>query len=66
MDYAIAKKLVKGTHVTVVGLQKSALDNARECSSANGEEHTNTANFLIISFIKSNVTNTKFSFTSLC
>ncbi|XP_059429313.1 probable flavin-containing monooxygenase 1 [Corylus avellana] len=39
MDCQSAADLVKGKQVTVVGLQKSALDIAMECSIANGTEH---------------------------
>lgn len=39
MDYASAARFVNGKTVTVVGLQKSALDIAMECSAANGVEH---------------------------
>lgn len=39
MDYGSAAEFVKGKQVTVVGLQKSALDIAMECSIANGEKH---------------------------
>ncbi|KAF5449072.1 hypothetical protein F2P56_029556 [Juglans regia] len=39
MDYQRAAEFVKGKQVTVVGLQKSALDIVMECSTANGREH---------------------------
>lgn len=39
MDNESAAKLIKGKNVTVVGLQKSALDISMECSSANGISH---------------------------
>lgn len=39
MDYGSAAEFVKGKQVAVVGLQKSALDIAMECSIANGEKH---------------------------
>lgn len=39
MDYQSAAEFVKAKQVTVVGLQKSALDIAMECSVANGIEH---------------------------
>ncbi|KAF3434849.1 hypothetical protein FNV43_RR21936 [Rhamnella rubrinervis] len=38
LDYKSAAEFVKGKQVTVVGLQKSALDIAMECSDANGLE----------------------------
>ena len=38
MDNESAAKFIKGKKVAVVGLQKSALDIAMECSSANGEK----------------------------
>lgn len=36
MDYGSAAAFVKGRRVAVVGLQKSAVDIAVECSTANG------------------------------
>jgi dimethylaniline monooxygenase (N-oxide forming) len=39
MDYQSAAEFVKGKQVTVVGLQKSALDISTECSIANGKIH---------------------------
>ncbi|KAK1364289.1 hypothetical protein POM88_039850 [Heracleum sosnowskyi] len=42
MDNETAAKLIKGKKVTVVGLRKSALDIAMECSSANGISHPRT------------------------
>lgn len=38
MDNESAAQYIKGKEVTVVGLQKFALDIAMECSSANGEK----------------------------
>ncbi|XP_051134329.1 probable flavin-containing monooxygenase 1 isoform X2 [Andrographis paniculata] len=38
MDHAAAANLVKGKSVAVVGLQKSGMDIAMECSSANGPD----------------------------
>ena len=37
MDFDTAAEFVKGKRITVVGLQKSALDIAMECSTANGK-----------------------------
>ncbi|XP_061355733.1 probable flavin-containing monooxygenase 1 [Gastrolobium bilobum] len=39
MDCQTATEFVKGKQVTVVGLQKSALDIAMECSAVNGVEY---------------------------
>jgi dimethylaniline monooxygenase (N-oxide forming) len=39
MDYQSAAEFVKGKQITVVGLQKSALDISTECSIANGKIH---------------------------
>ncbi|EOX97472.1 Flavin-dependent monooxygenase 1 [Theobroma cacao] len=38
MDYKLAAKCIKGKRIVVVVLQKSALDIAMECSTANGVE----------------------------
>lgn len=42
MDYQSAAEFVKAKQVTVVGLQKSALDIAMECSVANGKKDSIT------------------------
>ena len=42
MDYQSAAQFVKDKKVTVVGLQKSALDIAMECSNANGTHYNIT------------------------
>lgn len=36
MEPEVAAEFVKGKRVAIVGLQKSALDIAMECSNANG------------------------------
>lgn len=38
MDCQSAAEFVKGKQVTIVGLQKSALDTAMECSAVNGNQ----------------------------
>ncbi|XP_050211091.1 probable flavin-containing monooxygenase 1 [Mercurialis annua] len=38
MDFKTASNFIKGKRVMIVGIQKSALDIAMECSSANGVE----------------------------
>ncbi|XVF68046.1 hypothetical protein PTKIN_Ptkin10aG0171600 [Pterospermum kingtungense] len=39
MDYETAAKYIKRKRIVIVGLQKSALDIAMECCTANGVEH---------------------------
>lgn len=39
MDYNASQAMFRGKRVAVVGLQKSALDIAMECSTANGVDH---------------------------
>lgn len=57
MDYGSAAAFIKGRRVAVVGLQKSALDIAMECSSANGD-------FSLSLFLPS-CRDSRFSFVSL-
>lgn len=50
MDHESAAEFVRGKRVIVVGLQKSALDIAMECSMENGKTH-----LYVVSVAQSNV-----------